>query len=295
MFAIPEIYFLAVADTKNFSRASEKLFVSQPAVSKQISILEEELGFSLFERTTRMVRLTPKGKIIYKAIKDAQKIWDEAINLARSIKEHIQGHLRIGLLYGWSMSRLNTTAFGTFQQKYPDVELVIEKHTYREMTAMLLNGSLDLIFCPKGEVSNIPNIRYCHAFKTPLIVLLSSTHPVAAYAKTLDDFAGMDILAMNWEASLITGTLVEQLISENKWKFQIRTYPNFESILVAVERHQGCAITCLCSGACESSNFKYYLTEADLQIECAWNIETLKSAALAFLSEVDLNFSANCT
>ena len=286
MLSIPKMYFLAVADTKSFSRAAEKLFVTQPAVSKQISLLEEELGFALFERTTRTVHLTSRGKIIYKVMREVQNIWEEAVGLARSTEENVYGELRVGLLHGWSIKRLNTKVFEVFQRKYPDVELVIEKHTYRTMTAKLLDGSLDIIFCPYEEISAIPTIQYWHAFTIPLIVLLSSTHPVALHAKTLDDFPEMDIFVMNKEASLVTQPLVERLIAESKWKFHVKQYPNFESILLSVERNQGCAMTSLASSACDSQAYKYYLAGTDLKVECAWNIQTSRSSTRAFLSEI---------
>jgi DNA-binding transcriptional LysR family regulator len=178
MIGITESFFLAVAETKNFSQAAEKLFVTQPAVSKHILMLEKELGFLLFERTTRTVRLTPQGKIIYDVLKNSRYAWEEAITAARSIKSDLQGYLRIGMLYGWSVHRLNIPGLKNFQRKYPGVEVAIEKYTYCEMTKKLLNKSLDVIFTIATEVESEPNIQYCHALTNSLILLLSAILPV---------------------------------------------------------------------------------------------------------------------
>jgi DNA-binding transcriptional LysR family regulator len=189
------------------------------------------------------------------------------------------------------MNRLKTMAFENFQRRYPNVELVIEKHTYCKLTAKLLDGSLDIIFSNAEELKNQPSIQYCYAFNNPLVVLLSSTHPVALYAKTINDFPEMDVYVMDKEASMATETIIKRLVDGKNWKWNIKPYPNYESILLAVERNLGCAVTCLSSDACDSSKIKYYLTGDVLQVVCAWNANAYNEVVQAFISII--NFTLN--
>ena len=89
-------YFLAVADTRHFGRAAERLHMAQPPLSQAIRQLESQLGVPLFERTTRQVRLTPAGELLRT---DAQRILDavdEAVNRVAALAEGRTGTLRVG-------------------------------------------------------------------------------------------------------------------------------------------------------------------------------------------------------
>ncbi len=87
MFSTPYKYFFMVAKTENFHKASEELFVSQPAISKQIQLLEQTLGYTLFKRTTRNVRLTVEGRLLYHALQECNFIME---NVQETIRYRIE-------------------------------------------------------------------------------------------------------------------------------------------------------------------------------------------------------------
>jgi DNA-binding transcriptional LysR family regulator len=89
-------YFVAVAETLNFRRAAEELHVAQPALSKAIRQLEEQLGVPLFERTTRSVDLTTVGELFLDRARQALSSADEAFAVGRDASVGIAGRLRIG-------------------------------------------------------------------------------------------------------------------------------------------------------------------------------------------------------
>src|SRR3954447_23523877 len=80
-------YFVAVAEMENVTRAALKLHVSQPALSKQIRDLEEELGFSLLERSAKSVRLTAAGQVFLVEARQVLKRADEAVQAARAVAD----------------------------------------------------------------------------------------------------------------------------------------------------------------------------------------------------------------
>jgi DNA-binding transcriptional LysR family regulator len=88
-------YFLMVASEMHFGRAAKRLFVSQPASSQQIRSLEGDLGFKLFERDRRGVRMTPEGVAFLPEAEAVAQLADHAIEAARALAAGGSGHLRL--------------------------------------------------------------------------------------------------------------------------------------------------------------------------------------------------------
>ncbi|HZO84445.1 MAG TPA: LysR family transcriptional regulator, partial [Verrucomicrobiae bacterium] len=89
-------YFIAAAEEENVSRAALKLHVSQPALSRQIRDLEDELGFLLLERTAKSVRLTDAGRVLLAEAREVIKRSEEAVAKARAIASGGGGELHVG-------------------------------------------------------------------------------------------------------------------------------------------------------------------------------------------------------
>ena len=99
-------YFLAVADSGSFTRAAQKFYISQPAISRFISALERELGFPLFDRTNRRTTLTSAGKLFYEAFCQSKQLIAAAVQAAQSINSDESGTIQLGLLSGLDFSSL---------------------------------------------------------------------------------------------------------------------------------------------------------------------------------------------
>src|SRR5580692_10415461 len=89
-------YFVAVADTENVSRAAIKLHVSQPGLSRQVHDLEEEIGFQLFERSAKSLRLTEAGRVFLVEARLVLQHAEEAVKKARAVAVSVTGELNIG-------------------------------------------------------------------------------------------------------------------------------------------------------------------------------------------------------
>ncbi|MDH5778224.1 MAG: LysR family transcriptional regulator, partial [Gammaproteobacteria bacterium] len=116
--------FVAVAETGSFSQTSEQLFLTQPAISKRIAALEDELGTSLFDRIGRSVSLTEAGQAL---LPRAHKILLEVEDSRRAISNlsgNISGKLSIGTSHHIGLHRL-PPVLRQFNIAYPDVELDI--------------------------------------------------------------------------------------------------------------------------------------------------------------------------
>ena len=136
-------YFLAAAETLHFTKAAERLSVTQPTLSHQIAHLEAHLGGTLFDRVGRQVRLTESGGLL-KIYADRAIRELEAGRLALSeLEGMIRGDLRIGVIQSFSRTLL-PSILGGFITKYPGIRLNIRELTGSEIEQGLAAGTLDL-------------------------------------------------------------------------------------------------------------------------------------------------------
>jgi DNA-binding transcriptional LysR family regulator len=136
-------YFVAVGEEQHYRRAAERLRVAQPALSRQIQMLEEELGFKLFERLPRGVRITDAGKLF---LDDARRILQEvndSLGRAKRIALGQSGTLRIGFVESISWQGIVPDSLRDFRQNQPGVELQLRSLRSIEQISAIHSGSLD--------------------------------------------------------------------------------------------------------------------------------------------------------
>ena len=135
-------YFIEVTDQKSFTKAAEKLYISQSTISKAVASLEEELQTSLFEHGKRNFVLTPSGKLLYAFATDVLNYYDSQEKVLRSKIETADNKLRLGLpptagsIYFFALIH-------DFQKMNPEIHLKINDATSRYIPDRLLNGEID--------------------------------------------------------------------------------------------------------------------------------------------------------
>ncbi|MCE5285322.1 MAG: LysR family transcriptional regulator [Pelosinus sp.] len=117
-------YYIAVAELKNFTAAADRLHISQPAISKAIHKLEEELGFNLIDRTQKRVLLTEEGRVFLKLAEDILQRVANALSTMQEYKELTRGtfHIAVPPLLG---AYVFPNLFASFKQKYPSLEMFV--------------------------------------------------------------------------------------------------------------------------------------------------------------------------
>ncbi len=136
-------YILAVNEYKNFSKASENMYVSQPYLSKLIANTEKELGFNIFQRKGKEMALTKKGEVYLKYIQkviDLEKDMNDEIN---ALDKKIIKKINIGMRYAYS-TKVSAKAIQEFSLKYSDVKLKFKNFTNDKVTELLKNGEIDM-------------------------------------------------------------------------------------------------------------------------------------------------------
>jgi DNA-binding transcriptional LysR family regulator len=147
-------YFLAVGEEQHYARASRRLGVAQPALSRQIQDLEKEIGFKLFDRLPRGVKLNAAGKLF---LADAKRILQEvgeATARAARVARGQSGTLRVGFAENASWHGVVPDSFRRFRQQQPDAELQVQPGASSEQLEAIRSGRLDagfVNFMPKAD------------------------------------------------------------------------------------------------------------------------------------------------
>lgn len=143
-------YFLTLAEELHFRKAAERLFIAQPALSRQIKELEDDLGVSLFKRNRRNVALTLAGKFLqeegYKLMRQVNTIRSSISDLGKSLS----GIVNIGCI-GSSMSIIVPDLIERISAEMPEVRINLSEDTTQNLLNALADGKLDLVFCRPVE------------------------------------------------------------------------------------------------------------------------------------------------
>ncbi|MFD8939133.1 LysR family transcriptional regulator [Streptomyces sp. NPDC059578] len=173
-------YFASVAEELSFTRAAERLFVSQPALSKQIRVLEKRLGADLFVRDRRTVRLTAVGEALLPHARAVLAAWRAAEAAVEEAKTAERRTLVIGM--STSPGRGLLPALRTrLVSRHADARPVLRQVNWADPSAGLADGSSDVAFVwlplPDDE-----RYRYAVVAREPRLVALPDGHPLAARA-----------------------------------------------------------------------------------------------------------------
>lgn len=167
-------YFLAIKEFNGFSNAANELCISQSSLSKQIKSLENELDTKLFERTSRVIKLTPAGEDFFMY---AQKFLDDYNNIFTKMKKHSlsnKNKLNIGTIAVLTQYGLTST-LAKFKSKYPQVDLHILEDENDAVLNMLENSKIDLAIVRDFNLSK-DLFNVIHLADDKLVVVTSSSN-----------------------------------------------------------------------------------------------------------------------
>jgi DNA-binding transcriptional LysR family regulator len=203
-------YFLAVADTANFTRAAELLGIGQPPLSQQVKALEQELGVELFKRTARGAELTLAGRVF---AQEARRVLDDAEHAARAARRAARGeigHLRVGFTGTAAFNENVSDLIRRFRDAYPEAELTLHEATSGVLLAALEAGQLDIaIVRPERRVAEIVEQR--DWLEEPLLVALPGVHRLAQRRRiALPELKDEPFVQVLREAG---GTLVDDIVA----------------------------------------------------------------------------------
>ncbi|WP_033329332.1 LysR substrate-binding domain-containing protein [Streptomyces yerevanensis] len=181
-------YFVAVAEELHFTRAAERLYVSQPALSKQVRALERQLGAPLFERDRTGVRLTPVGAALLPYARRVLADWEEARDAIERAKAEQAAVLVVGMSTSPARGGLLPAIRSRFTEARPEATVRLRQIGWEDATAGLADGSVDVayVWLP---VPAPDRYTYVVVAEEPRLVALPQTHPLAVRESV--DFADL--------------------------------------------------------------------------------------------------------
>jgi DNA-binding transcriptional LysR family regulator len=169
-------YFVAVAEELHFGRAAERLHLSQPPLSQQIRRLEDILGYALFVRTSRSVKLTSAGEAFLERARRTLRNVQRDIEETRSIGQGEVGSLNIGFV-GSAMLTTLPGIFRAYREAYPRVHLHLHESFTARVAEGLESGTLDAGILRDGDAVEMLNVTTL--FSEPYVAVLPVTHACA--------------------------------------------------------------------------------------------------------------------
>lgn len=139
-------YFVAVGEEQHYGRAAQRLRVAQPALSRHIQNLEEEIGFKLFDRLPRGVRINAAGKLLLEDARRILKDLNDAATSAKRIGSGLSGTLRIGYVQSLSWHGVIPESLRHFREQRSDAELQLKPLSSPEQITAVQSGALDAGF-----------------------------------------------------------------------------------------------------------------------------------------------------
>ena len=169
-------YFLEVARQKSFTRAAETLHVSQSAISKMIKDLEEELGFFLFNRSSKQIQLTDTGETFLLHAQEVVTLFNNLSVEVESAAKLDKGKVVIGLPPITGSTRF-AQLLGEFKKKYQQIDIALFEYGSKTIELGIQDGSIDI-----GIICNLPDSNAYHSFalsNDPLWVIASPEHHIS--------------------------------------------------------------------------------------------------------------------
>ncbi|NOX48883.1 MAG: LysR family transcriptional regulator [Chlorobi bacterium] len=170
-------YFLAVAEDLHFRKAAERLFISQPGLSRQIKQMEEDLEIKLFDRHNRKVELTKAGHYLQKELIVNFKRLDDILNHTKLLNDGIDGKLKLGYV-GSAMQRLIPGLLLKFRETNPNVLINLTELDNKNQIQALVNQEIDIGFV---RLERVPKGLEIHpALEETFSLVLPEDHKVDA-------------------------------------------------------------------------------------------------------------------
>ena len=244
-FSLQQLRILkAIATEKNFTKAAEILYLSQPSLSKQIKILEKNLDVLLLNRENNKISLTENGKILLEYSERILALCEESCRALIDLKNGDRGHLIIGAsqtIGTYLMPRMVTL----FAQNHPQIDLKVQVSSTQIIAKSILNQEIDIAVVG-GEISEDlkKNLTIEHFVYDELNLIISKSHPFAMKKRiNKEDLYCLDFITLNSNSSIkkfIDNILIQNQIETTQLK-TILQLNSIEGIKTAVSLGLGAA------------------------------------------------------
>ncbi len=203
-------YIYTVYQERNFSRAAEKLYISQSSLSLTIKKAEERIGAPIFNRSVSPVTLTEFGKKYIEAVEEMMRIQNRLENYIYDINHMKKGHISVGAA-NFNATYLLPHALAAFRDMYPNVVVDVYESTTMELVKKLGNGDIDLLFSNKTlNEKQFRKFVICHEFMVLVVPQKFNLPPgLTAHAKTVSELSRYPSYSKQADAQFLPTSLLK--------------------------------------------------------------------------------------
>ena len=244
-FTLQQLRILkAVATEKNFTKAAEVLYISQPSLSKQIKTLEKNLDILLINRENNKISLTENGKVFLQYSERILALCEESCRALIDLKNGDRGSLTVGASQTIG-TYLMPRVLALFAQNYPQIDLKVQVNSTRLIANNVLNREIDIAVVG-GEIPNElrKNLTIKHFVEDELSLIISKSHPFAKKKKiNKENLYYLNFITLNSNSTIrkfIDNILIQNGIETKQLKI-IMQFNSIEGIKTAVSLGLGAA------------------------------------------------------
>ena len=277
----------------NMTQAAKKLYITQPALSKHIQTMEQELGVELFVRNHNKITLTPAGEYLYEAFAKIQSDYNEAINMCRRIGGASRNQITIGFETGWNIANFIPHKSRLTEGLDPDVRISVHSYPVKDLMQAFKENQIDIIVTHTDNLKGLTGVRSVELGQVHDRLFFSCDHPLASRTDLkYEDFRDDVFFVLRdgneeqnrRELSEVCGSYGFTPITE--------ALPNFESLIGSVQSAAGVALLDNVHKLGANPRFDYLDTDFAESVTAAWKDapgnEMLKAVATRISIAEDL-------
>ena len=279
--------FIMLAQSKSYREAAEKLFITQPALSKQINLLEQELGLSLFDRDNHGAKLSEEGAMLYRNALVLFEQINHFLCVAKKIRTGKTGNLNIG--YTSSFLNIIPEVVNAFNRQHPNINIKLTEMSSVKQEQELLKGRIDLGFMRKSEDDSFSFMPLGNDY------LCVVTHPdIKSNRQSIDELLETNNLILLSDANnpelyhIVSDYLKKRNLAQKPAQYLTNVY----SVLALVESRMGITILPYSIISFLKSGFSCQPLpgcQSEWQVGLAWNKELSLPLRIEFINCVAEN------
>ena len=281
--------FRAATETLNFTTAAQSIHISQPSFSRNIAMLEEEIGFKLFWRSKQNgIRLTPAGSTLYNGLFGVERQYFELLEKCRQISRGEEGKLVIGILNGICLDSQTFYHITKFREEYPQVDVELKSCSMMDLENNLLKGVCDISFMMANLIQNKEEILYEKVYTIPTFYVVPKTMGL----KPREEYHLTDLQDQTFLLSVENPEGNERLIKtcrECGFEPKVRIAPDNETKLLWADMGEGVAAITIDQYIRNSSHVEVVrIAESGyLDFSICWSKDNYNPAIALFYSLID--------
>lgn len=283
--------FLAAAECLSFTKAAERMYLSQPGLSRQIAALEREIEIELFIRGRNTVQLTEAGIICKEYFSKMKGDYEKMLEEAYAVQCSQQKSLTIGGLEGQLVGECYENALLYLWSNFPDIKIKMCYFNVSDLCRSLVNDEVDIGIMPEAEAERLPGIMYKRSKMEKCCLVVPRNHPKANQENPkLQDFRDETFLVLAESDSDAIAGQHKQICQAAGFTPKQRIVPTYGTLVMLLELGVGISVLNIWHSLRNSPQLKFlYVPDVGYQIEAvAWHKDNKNPNIPLFLSRISL-------